>query len=239
MTEEATTTPAEDDGFYSSIGYALSAVTVVIGLVLIFLLFKPTVSKSKKKDQILFIGPCGSGKTLLTRKLAYSSEPTTVMSSQVSVLTSSDRKFELVDFPGHPKLRSQLTEYLRRARKIVFLFDASNTQSQLRDAAELLYDLFTNPEIDSSSGRMLILCNKSDVKGARPHARVKMALQDELEKIKGTRRSLEDGDDVLAMPLGRANQRFSFDQDAPLEVFFADSSAKTGDLQEIVEFIDS
>jgi signal recognition particle receptor subunit beta len=237
---EARPASEEEEGFYSSIGYILSAVTAIIGFVLIILLFKPTASKSKKKDQILFIGPCGSGKTLLTRKLAYSSEPTTVMSSQVSVLASPDRKFELVDFPGHPKLRSQLTEYLRRARKIVFLFDASNTQSQLRDAAELLYDLFTNPEVDSSSsGRMLFLCNKSDLRGARPHARVKMALQDELEKIKGTRRSLEDGDDALVMPLGRANQRFSFDQDAPIEVFFADCSAKSGNLQEIFEFIDS
>jgi signal recognition particle receptor subunit beta len=227
----------KDDEFYSSVGYTLSAVTIVIGLLLIFLLFKPTGMKSKKKDQILVVGPSGSGKTFLTRKLAYSTEPNTVMSSEASILTSKERKYQLVDFPGHPKLRAQLADYLPRAKKILFMFDASKTQAQLRDAAEFLYDLFTNPEIDTC-GRMLIVCNKSDLKGALPSARVKIALQNELEKIKGTRRSLEDGDENNAMPLGRSDQRFSFDQDSPIEVFFTDCSAKAGNLQEIFDFVD-
>jgi signal recognition particle receptor subunit beta len=226
-----------EDEFSSSVGYLLSAITIVVGLLLIFLLFKPTGMKSKKKDQILVVGPSGSGKTFLTRKLAYATEPNTVMSSEASILTSKERKYQLVDFPGHPKLRSQLAEYLPRAKKILFMFDASKTQSQLRDAAEFLYDLFTNPEIDTC-GRMLIVCNKSDVKGALPSARVKIVLQNELEKIKGTRRSLEDGDEKNAMPLGRSDQRFTFDQDSPIEVFFIDCSAKSGDLQEIFEFVD-
>eukprot|EP00604_Paraphysomonas_vestita_P000854 CAMPEP_0174818178 /NCGR_PEP_ID=MMETSP1107-20130205/811_1 /TAXON_ID=36770 /ORGANISM="Paraphysomonas vestita, Strain GFlagA" /LENGTH=63 /DNA_ID=CAMNT_0016029679 /DNA_START=166 /DNA_END=354 /DNA_ORIENTATION=- len=63
-----------------------------------------------------------------------------------------------------------------------------------------------------------------------------MAIQEELEKIKKTRKSLEDGDDnANSVPLGRLDQRFTFEQDAPIEVFFTDCSAKNGDLSEIIE----
>lgn len=223
----------------SSIGYGLTFFTLLIGFILLFLLFRPlTGKKTTKRDSILFLGPSQSGKTYLTRKLAYSIEPTTVMSAEPSIITSKTLKYSLIDFPGHQKFRSQLTEYLKKSRKIVFLFDCSNTQGKIREAAEFLYDILTNIEIDSCN-RMLIVCNKNDLPGARPHARVRMGLQEELEKIKKTRRSLEDGEETNSIPLGRADQRFTFEKDSPIEIFFTDCSAKTGDLTEIIEFIES
>lgn len=230
----------EEEFLFPNFSFYLSFLTLLIGFIILFFIFKPSLtSKKKQKEFILILGSINSGKTFLTRKLAYQSEPETITSSKPSIIISKNLKYKLIDFPGHPKLRSQLNNYLEQTKKIIFVFDSSNTQSQLRDSAELLYDLFTNPNIDSC-GRMLFVCNKSDVKGSRPHARVKMAIQEELEKIKKTRKSLEDGDDnANSVPLGRLDQRFTFEQDAPIEVFFTDCSAKNGDLSEIIEFIES
>jgi signal recognition particle receptor subunit beta len=214
--------------------------TIAIGICGIFLFSRFGSKNSKRRDQILFVGPRFSGKTMLTRKLAYNIEPVTAMSAEASVLQGEDiqMKYAIVDFPGHPKLRHQLHSYLPRAVKIVFVFDASNTQNQLRDAAEYIYDLFTNPEIDGCSS-MIVACNKSDVQGARPCARIKLALQQELEKIKLTRKSLEDGEDDNYIPLGRENQPFSFDQDSPIGVEFMDISAKKGPLDGLKSVIES
>lgn len=214
--------------------------TSVIGICAIFFFLWYGSKKTQRRDQILFVGPCASGKTILTRKLAYDIEPTTTMSTEASVLQGDgiQTKYTIVDFPGHPKLRQQLRNYLPRAVKIVFVFDASNTQNQLRDAAEYIYDLFTNPQIDGCSC-MMVACNKSDVQGARPCARIKLALQQELEKIKLTRKSMEDGDDDNHVPLGRENQPFSFEQDSPIGVEFIDISAKKGRLEVLQEFINA
>ena len=213
--------------------------TVAIGLIAVFLFFRLTYKRKQSRDQILFVGPRSSGKTFLTRKLAYNVEPATVMSSEVSILKGENvlTKRALVDFPGHPKLRHQLEKHVSTALKIVFVFDAANTQSQLRDAAEYIYDLFTNAQIDECSS-MIVACNKCDMQGARPSARIKLNLEQELEKIKLTRKSLDDGEDDKYIPLGRENQPFSFKHDSPVNVEFIDISAKNGPLDELLALIE-
>jgi len=216
-------------------------VTAVIGLIILlvlqFVFSRVKGSNSTKRDIILFVGPRGGGKTAMTRQLSFDVFPQTVTSCQPSEIECEKYKTTFVDFPGHPKLRSGLVDFIPRALKVVFVIDASSVQSQSRDAAEILYDLFTNMEIDSCS-KLIVACNKSDVPGARPNARVKLALQQELEKIKKTRISLDDGDDANIIRLGREDKQFSFDHDSPIEVNFVDCSVKSGDLNSVVDLLE-
>jgi len=146
----------------------------------------------------------------------------------------------IVDYPGHIKLRSQLTDVLNRAKKIIFVVDSSRMQFQARDASEFLYDLFTSPSMENGPP-MLVVCNKSDVAGARPPARVKLTLQQELEKIRNTRQSMEvNGDQAAdAIPLGREGQQFTMERDAPIKVTFAATSVKNNSIESVLDFINA
>jgi signal recognition particle receptor subunit beta len=150
--------------------------------------------------------------------------------------SSSQKSIPIVDFPGHPRLRTQLMESLSSAKKIVFVIDASNIQSHVRVAAEFLYDLFTNPLMDNGPS-VMVACNKSDVAGARPPARVKLALQQEIEKIRKTRQTLEVTGESDVMPLGREGKEFVIERDSPVEVLFSAISGKSGSLDAITDFI--
>lgn len=201
---------------------------------------------SKTRDRLLVCGPSGSGKTLLAFRMCLDKSPTTITSMKPTVLEYKGTKegavsvpvpVPVVDFPGHPRLRTMLySEYLEEAKEIIFLIDSSNVQNQAREAAEFIYDLFTNPLIDKVM-KFHVVCNKSDVANARPPARVKLTLQQELEKIKKTRKSLEEADDGTFVPLGRDGKQFSFDQDSPVEIEFYALSAKNDTVESITESI--
>jgi signal recognition particle receptor subunit beta len=213
-------------------------ITAILGLVILIIFFYSFQKQSgatKKRDTLLVCGPSGSGKTLLSYRLCLDKSPTTITSMRPSVLEFSSKNIPVVDFPGHPRLRTLLyTTYLEQSREIVFVIDASNVQAQAREAAEFIYDLFTNPLIDKVT-KFHVVCNKNDVASARPPARVKLSLQQELEKIKKTRKSLEEADDASFVPLGREGKPFSFDQDSPVEIDFCGLSAKNDSVESIVE----
>ena len=212
--------------------------TVVIGLLIIllfFLFWKKQKNIIIHRNIILICGPCGAGKTLLSYRLCWGQSPTTITSMEPSHLELGAKKVALVDYPGHIRLRHGLfSKYLERAKVILFVIDSSRVQSQAREAAEFIYDLFTNPLIDKVD-KFVVLCNKNDLGSTRPPARVKLTLQQELEKIKKTRKSLEEDDDDSYVPLGREGKPFSFDQDSPVDIEFCGLSAKVDDMDSLSE----
>jgi len=218
--------------------YICVLVAIFLGGVIFYFALSKKGKRSRSKDSIVFVGSCGSGKTLLAHRLCMGECPETITSMKLAnmLYSATPKPLPIVDFPGHPKLRSQLPDVLGRAKKIVFVIDASNVQTKIRDAAEFLYDIFTNPLMDNGPP-ILIACNKSDVPGVRPPARVKLALQQELEKIRKTRQSLEVTGDTETIPLGREGKEFSIERDSPVEVTFAATSAKSGSIDALCDFI--
>jgi signal recognition particle receptor subunit beta len=190
----------------------------VLGLVLYYFLVMRN-KKSTKKDLILLVGPCGGGKTVLGYRLQGGKTVSTVTSMkphllQVKSESNSSKTVSVIDFPGHPRLRSQLvSEYLARAKKIVFVIDSANNVAKLREAAEYLYDLFIDPSFESGGPPVMVVCNKSDVPGALPAMRTKLRLQEEVEKIRKTRQSLQESNETGGrVVLGREGQPFSIDK---------------------------
>jgi signal recognition particle receptor subunit beta len=226
---------------------SLIIVSLVIGII-IFVLIKRVLggknAASKKRDAVLIVGPSAVGKTVLAYKLCHDKIVTTVTSMKPSTLLLKSKEGRknatLIDFPGHPRLRPQLiAEYIPRAKKIVFVLDSTN--ARLREAAELLYDLFTDPVVEKNSPPILIACAKIDGPASRPVPRIKLSLQDEIEKIRKTRQSVgELGEESRGRSeLGRQGQAFSLDRDAPVELRFeAVSSVSGAGIESLISFIE-
>ena len=50
---------------------------------------------------------------------------------------------ELVDIPGHPKVRGKAADFYSRARNILFLVDAVEFMGQKTEVAEQLFEVST------------------------------------------------------------------------------------------------
>ena len=60
----------------------------------------------------------------------------------------------------------------------MFVLDAVNTN--VRDSAEFLYDVLTDPIIDERVPPILLFCNKSDCKNAKSKTTIRKQLETEL-----------------------------------------------------------
>lgn len=204
-------------------------------------------SAKKRKGVVLFLGPCGSGKTAMCYRLCHDQMAPTVTSMQACKYDGSrliegggPSRASLVDYPGHERLRAGVGDALRKADRVVFVLDGSSLAAQIAAGVELLYDVLTDASVEGCRGLMIAL-NKSDVKEAKV-SRAKILLQKELDKLRGTRGTLgtqgEEDDIPVAMALGRPGQPFSLEVDSPCEVVIAACSVeKEGGLDPVADFV--
>ena len=128
----------------------------------------------------------------------------------------------LVDVPGHERLRQKyIDHYKSSVRGIIYVVDSSNIQKQLRDAAEFLFNIISEPAVFAARPRLLVACNKQDVGLAKGAAVVRRELQRELNLLRATHsRSLQGTNDTPVADhvfLGHEGQDFEF-QDLPMKV---------------------
>ncbi|TMW56146.1 hypothetical protein Poli38472_008794 [Pythium oligandrum] len=200
-----------------------------------------------KKKMTMLLGPRGAGKTALFHQLRDGRfvETVTSMTELEGKFAVHDRyntinfgaHLSIVDYPGHERLRSRVADYYPVTGCVVFVVDAAD--QSFRKAAEYLYDIFSNAKFNDLAPRMLIACNKTDIKSAATVEVVKEALEKELTKLKKTRSSLEtEGEeDTSVVPVGRDGVAFEFAVDAPCEVTFVKSSFKAGDVDDVATFV--
>lgn len=68
-----------------------------------------------------------------------------------------------MDVPGHERLRQVvLDRYKNGARGLLFVVDSTSVQKQIKDVAEYLYTVLTDPVIASLQPPLLVFCNKQD-----------------------------------------------------------------------------
>merc|ERR1719454_1228970 len=79
---------------------------------------------------------------------------------------------ELVDVPGHERVRGQVIDTFSK---------------QIRDVAECLHSILSQKIISKNSPPLLILCNKQDADLAKGSAAVQNLLEKEIEKVRMTR----------------------------------------------------
>lgn len=125
----------------------------------------------------------------------------------------------LVDFPGAATLRAPLLRTAADSGAIVVVLDATTPRNHIVDAADLLYDLFTDPVVSAAAPPVLLAVNKWDLSTATSMDHIQQQLEVELDRLKTSRAAVGViGDDTAPMHLGRPNAAFTFAEDVPCPV---------------------
>ncbi|KAI8977910.1 signal recognition particle receptor, beta subunit [Pilobolus umbonatus] len=165
-------------------------------------------------------------------------------------ITIGTKNYELVDMPGHERIRSRYTDFLPVTRSIVFVLDSTSLNRQIRSVAEYLYDILANSRVQKQRIPVLIACNKSDMITALPVDKIQLMLESEIRpinkqvyssnRLRATRtarveQQASEGDEEEAY-LGYEGEDFKF-QHLDNRVEFGQCSVEKDKLEEIKDWI--
>ncbi|KAJ8731496.1 hypothetical protein PYW07_004660 [Mythimna separata] len=212
-------------------------ITLLSGIVLLFtILFWWCFTRRRTlRKSVLLMGLSDSGKTLLFVRLVYSQyrQTFTSMKENVEEYLTSNNNFKLVDLPGQERLRNKFfDQYKNSAKAIVYVIDSVTIQKEIRDVAEYLYTVLSDPVVQSYNTPLLILCNKQDQDLAKGSQVIKSLLEKEINLVRVTKssqlQSVDPSQGNNATYLGKLGKDFEFSH-LSNRVDIAESSANTGD----------
>jgi signal recognition particle receptor subunit beta len=117
--------------------HIVAAVATILLMLLSYKLLANPKKKSRHaetKDSVLFLGPCGSGKTCAFNRLRLGKVLSSVTSQTFSSakVTIGDKSVSIADLPGHPRLRQQMNDALKNAAAAVLFVDATQFMESTR-----------------------------------------------------------------------------------------------------------
>nr|SVE86981.1 EOG090X0C7N [Daphnia similis]SVE88234.1 EOG090X0C7N [Daphnia similis] len=215
----------------------------VFTVIFIFVWRKGRVSRRG----ICLVGLCESGKTLIFSQLIYKKavESFTSMKENVGVLNIANKgALKLIDIPGHERVRQRFFDsYKNTARGIVFVLDSFSLNKDIRDVAEYLYTILSDPVVSSNRPQVLILCNKQDHPLAKGPQVIQSVLEKEMNVLRNTQtnqlEAVAEGGNRKSFYLGQEGKNFEFADIRSLRVEFAASSAQTEDLENLQKWLQS
>ncbi|KAL5529686.1 hypothetical protein ACEPAG_5671 [Sanghuangporus baumii] len=179
--------------------YVLLAISLAISVLAILIVVYISKSRSSsKKNLVLLLGNEDAGKSAILSTIVYehtlpSHTSFQVNSSYIPEYFSSKKQLQIVDVPGHPRLRDTFKTYISDAKAIVFVVDASTITRNGRDVAEHLHYVLhalTSLPPTYTLPPLLILAHKFDLlsssstqdRSTLAISRVRTVLERELEK---------------------------------------------------------
>jgi len=196
-----------------------------------------------KGDSVLLLGNVRAGKTSVFYRMLHGDAVATVTSMAATERAISfgagegAAKANVIDFPGHRRLRGGLAAALRRAKAIVFVVDAATVAADLTHIAEFLYEVLTDPSVGAARPPLLVACNKQDARLAKAPEKVRSMVEREMSELQSTRSSMEEEGGGALASLGREDEDFDFDEDSPCSVRFVGCSAADAQIDAVREFI--
>ncbi|CAO3628711.1 unnamed protein product [Cunninghamella blakesleeana] len=221
---------------------------IIYGLILVVIIIVIFVSlslvkKQQKGNTILLLGIPGAGKTSLFTFLRYDKVASTVtsMKENEGKITIENKTFDLVDMPGHERVRYRYLDFLPVSYKIIFVVDSTTLHNQVRQVAEYLYHILANPIVQQNKTPVLIACNKHDMFTALPIARIKPLLEAEINRLRATRTAAvekqeSDNMDEQEAYLGYEGEAFQFDH-VDNEIEFEQCSILKNDIDNLTQWI--
>jgi signal recognition particle receptor subunit beta len=219
-------------------------VTLVVVVLVTIVLLQTLTSKGAKGfsgrsrgDIALIIGPCASGKTTLFYKWSLPDQKIKTVTSQAPMRGKilRDCPLEVVDYPGHPRLRHGVNSLLPRSQRIVFLIDATN--EDYKSMSEQLYDLLVARDLRHDA-KLLICLNKTESPKAKSESAVVNAINQEIEKLRHARSQQLDADSAETdQYLGVSDEPFDIKAHCPVDVEFGSVSVLKGKIDVIESFL--
>lgn len=227
-------------------------ITVAIVVVLLTLVVLALKSRSSNKRQgILLMGVCDSGKTLLFSRLVHKQykQTHTSLATNTGTVTvpSVGKTLRVIDVPGHERLRTQLLDANKGlARAIIFVVDSGTVQKEIKEVAEYLYTVLTDSVISQNAPPVLIACNKQDLTLCKGAGLIQKMLEKEMNTLRVTQSAALQSTDNTGNNntfLGKRDKDFAFADIKPLRVKFVECSARgkeensQGDLQAVLDWM--
>lgn len=237
-------------GVSDSVSQVLAWLAILATVYAVLQLLQGFASGVVQKQRIrgrmaLLVGQCGAGKTALFFRLRDRVEVQSVSSLKplretLQIQTGEEGEtlgpLELVDYPGHLRLRGKLVELLKEARCIIYVVDSEDKQ-KLKDVAEHLYELFTQPEVTELHTPMILACNKSDLPTARTEKFVIEEIEREIEQMRVSRAATLEGQDQADSYLGIDGEKFRLLEHSPCPIQTCRISAKRLQLDPLYDFL--
>lgn len=197
----------------STISPILIAVLLIILTIVIFLLRQ--LFRSGKR-YVLLTGLNETGKTLIYSQLLHNRHAVTYTSSQDNVeqYVTDGKEVTVVDLPGFHSIRQQFFEkYKDNSKGIIYVVDSVTLAKNVKDAANVLYNILVDPVIIKNKPDILIMCNKQDQTLAKGSSVIKSMLEKELNTVRNTQlnqlKQLGSKENVTRK-LGDPSKDFSF-----------------------------
>ncbi|XP_053955414.1 signal recognition particle receptor subunit beta [Anastrepha ludens] len=198
--------------------------------------------RSLGRRDFLLIGLSESGKSAIFMQMLHNKFPDTFTSitENVGEYHSGRMSGRLVDIPGHYRVRDKcFDQYKRSAKGIIFVVDSVTVQKEVRDVADALYSVLTDPA--TLACPLLVLCNKQDLSTSKGAQVIKSILEKEMNIVRVTRsrklQSVGEEDGSKPVFLGKEGKDFEFSH-IQQNVQFDESSAKENQLNNLSDWID-
>ncbi|XP_031836341.1 signal recognition particle receptor beta [Nomia melanderi] len=209
----------------------MGIIVAIIAIVLTIVLFFIWRRKKSIGNRILLTGLSDSGKTLIFARLLCSKFVKTYTSAKENTedIVINNRTLKLVDIPGHERLRYKFFDQFKLSAKgLVYIIDSVTFQKDIRDVAEYLYNILSDPSMQNKS--VLVLCNKQDQTMAKGSSVIKTLLEREMNLLRMTKTSQLEATDASSTNafLGKEGKDFEFSQ-LVTQIDFAESNAFSKD----------
>jgi len=223
---------------------------LAVAIVLITMLLAWIFVRSKKSgDTVLLLGLSDGGKTLLYSLLTakkFVMTHTSIKENKGRYQGESakgGKSWNLVDLPGHERVRAKhLYKHKDSARGVVFLIDSVKFPKEIRDVAELMYDLLANRTMKHNKARILVACNKQDQVTAKSCNVIKTQLEKEITNLRKTRsaalRDIEQHSSSKNAFIGKDGKDFEFVHVRPIRVDFCECNLRNGEDEDDVHIDD-
>ncbi|EAY04042.1 hypothetical protein TVAG_055280 [Trichomonas vaginalis G3] len=220
------------------IAIGVAAILAVIVVIILVVLIK----RDKRPNNVYIVGCLGAGKTKLFYHLtAHRIHPTVTSQTENRFsLIVKNRIINLIDEPGHARVKTQVLSSIRDAKAIIFVIDSETVLSQMSDIANLLYDVLSQPEIIKNRVPVLILGAKTDLHSARPIDVIREELEKEFDYLRNNRQQSDqvEGGNSEFLFLGEENAEFNFDQLYTNKIWFRTCSVNNDSTQDVMDFIE-
>jgi len=224
-----------------SVKYNVEQAYLALAIVILTSLLIWLIARTKRSgDTIVLLGLSDAGKTLLYSLLVakkYMLTQTSIKENKGryhSKANNSGKSWNLVDVPGHERVRDKhFHKHKDNARGVVFVVDSVKFPREIRDVAELMYDLLANRTMQRNKASILVACNKQDQPTAKSYNVIKAQLEKEIDNLRLTRSAALMGvDDHTSSKnafIGKKGKDFEFAHARPIRVEFCECSLRADD----------
>ncbi|CAD5111418.1 DgyrCDS727 [Dimorphilus gyrociliatus] len=157
------------------------AATFILGIITVLIFFIKRSTGSG--NSILFMGINNAGKTAIFLNLIKSENRLTItsMKQNEGTVQVGGKSLKIIDLPGNERIRKQYMDQFKKSVKAVFfVVDSFTLPKEVKDVAELLYDILIDGTLTKYSPTIVIVCNKQDHAMAKSSSVIKNLLQKEL-----------------------------------------------------------